>query len=80
MKVFVDCVTRLSNLRCNFPADTASSGLHEMLFRPEKALLLATLRGKGLSGIFAGLTLVAMAGWVYLLSSMFLKFVLWCCS
>ena len=80
MRVFVVCFTRLSNLRCNFPADTASSGLHEMLFRPEKTPLLATLREKGLSGIFVGLTMVAMAGWVYLLSSMFLRFVFWCFS
>jgi shikimate 5-dehydrogenase len=51
-----------------------------MLYRPEKTPLLATLREKGLSGIFVGLTALAMAGWVYLLSSIFLKFVFWCFS
>jgi hypothetical protein len=48
-----------------------------MLYPPEKTPLLATLREKGLSGAFVGLTVLAMAGWLYLLSSMFLKFVLW---
>ena len=78
--MLVGCVTRLSNLRCSFPAEIARSGFQEMLYRPVKIPLLATLREKGLSRIFVGLTVLAMAGWVYLLSSMFLKFVLWCFS
>ncbi len=51
-----------------------------MLYRPEKIPLLAALKEKSLSGIFVGLAVLAMAGWVYLLSSMFLTFVLWCFS
>ena len=55
-------------------------GISKMLYRPEKIPLLARLREKGLSRIFVGLAVLAMAGWVYLLSSMFLRFVLWCFS
>jgi len=51
-----------------------------MLFQPEKTPLFVALREKSLSGVFVGLTVLAMAGWVYLLSSLFLKFVLWCFS
>jgi hypothetical protein len=51
-----------------------------MLLQPEKVSLLARMRERGLSGAFLGLALLAMAGWVYLLSSIFLKFVLWCLS
>jgi hypothetical protein len=51
-----------------------------MLLQPEKVSLLARMRERGLSGAFLALALLAMAGWVYLLSSIFLKFVLWCLS
>jgi hypothetical protein len=51
-----------------------------MLYRPGKIALLAKLRESSVSGVFVGLTLLAMAGWVYLLGSIFLKFVLWCFS
>ena len=51
-----------------------------MLLQPEKVSLLARMRERGLSGAFLGLALLAMAGWVYLLSSIFLKFALWCLS
>jgi len=50
----------------------------EMFYRQEeKTSLLARLREKSASGVFVGLTVLAMAGWIYLLSSMFLKFMLW---
>ena len=50
----------------------------EMFFpREEKNPLLARLKEKSVSGVFVGLTVLAMAGWIYLLSSMFLKFMLW---
>jgi hypothetical protein len=51
-----------------------------MFYRQEKVSLLTRLKEKSVSGVFVGLTLLAMAGWIYLLSSMFLKFVLWCFS
>jgi hypothetical protein len=51
-----------------------------MLYGPEKIPLFVKLREKSISGVFVGLVLLAMAGWVYLLSSMFLRFVLWCFS
>jgi hypothetical protein len=51
-----------------------------MLLQPEKTPLLTKWKERGYSGAFLGLALLAMAGWVYLLSSMFLKFVLWCMS
>ncbi|WP_167350127.1 MULTISPECIES: hypothetical protein [Bradyrhizobium] len=43
----------------------------------EKNSLLARFKEKSVSGVFVGLTVLAMAGWIYLLSSMFLKFMLW---
>ncbi|MCC8982198.1 hypothetical protein [Bradyrhizobium acaciae] len=50
----------------------------EMFYRQEeKNSLLVRLREKSVSGVFVGLTVLAMAGWIYLLSSMFLKFMLW---
>ncbi|MBR0697955.1 hypothetical protein [Bradyrhizobium lablabi] len=42
--------------------------------------LLAQVRERGLAGVFVGLVLLAMTGWIYLLSTMFLKFALWCFS
>ena len=44
-----------------------------MLYLPEKVSLLARVKEQGFSGAFLGLVLVAMAGWVYLLGSIFLK-------
>lgn len=50
----------------------------EMFYpQEEKNSLLARLKEKSVSGAFVGLTLLAMAGWIFLLSSMFLKFMLW---
>ena len=51
-----------------------------MLYRPEKASLLAKVKERGFSGAFLALTLLAMVGWVYLLGSMFWKFLMWCFS
>ena len=50
----------------------------EMFYQQEeKTSLLARFKEKSVSGAFVGLTVLAMAGWIYLLSSMFLKFMLW---
>jgi hypothetical protein len=49
-----------------------------MLYRPQNVSLLSRVREKAYSGVFLGLALLAMAGWVYVLGSIFLKFVLWC--
>jgi hypothetical protein len=51
-----------------------------MLSQPEKVSLLTRVKERSFSGAFLALALLAMAGWVYLLSSIFLKFVLWCFS
>ena len=48
-----------------------------MFSQPEKVSLLARFKERSFSGTFIGLALLAMVGWVYLLSSMFLKFMLW---
>jgi len=50
----------------------------QMLYRPEKISLLAKVKERSFSGAFMALTLLAMAGWLYLLGTFFLKFVLWC--
>lgn len=47
-----------------------------MLYR-FKFSLPSQLKEKSLSGVFVGLILLAMTGWIYLLSTMFLKFALW---
>jgi hypothetical protein len=49
-----------------------------MLHVPEKSPSLSVLKEKAFSAAFLGLALVAMTGWAYLLSSILLKFVLWC--
>jgi hypothetical protein len=49
-----------------------------LLNRPEKFLSLSVLKEKAFSAAFLALALLAMTGWVYLLSSILLKFVLWC--
>lgn len=46
-----------------------------MLYR-FKFPLLTQLKERSLSGVFVGLVLLAMTGWIYLLSTMFLKFAL----
>jgi hypothetical protein len=51
-----------------------------MLSPPEKVSLLMRVKERSFSGVFLALALLAMAGWVYLLSSIFLKFALWCFS
>jgi hypothetical protein len=48
-----------------------------MLSQPEKVSLLARMKEQSFSGAFLALALLAMAGWVYMLGSMFAKFVLW---
>ena len=51
-----------------------------MLQRPERVSLAAKIKERSFSGAFLGLALLAMAGWIYLLGSLVLKFVLWCLS
>jgi hypothetical protein len=51
-----------------------------MLSQQEKVSLLTRVKERSFSGAFLALVLLALAGWVYLLSSIFLKFVLWCFS
>lgn len=49
----------------------------DMSSQPEKMSLLLRFKERSLSGAFVALTVLAMVGWIYLLSSMFVKFVLW---
>jgi hypothetical protein len=49
----------------------------DMSYQPEKMSLLLRFREKSLSGAFVALTLLAMAGWIYLLSSMSVRFFIW---
>jgi hypothetical protein len=51
-----------------------------MLYQPEKVSLLTRVKEQSFSGTFLALALLAMAGWIYLLGSMLVKFVLWCFS
>ncbi|WP_454630189.1 hypothetical protein [Bradyrhizobium cenepequi] len=51
-----------------------------MLSPPEKGPLLRRVKAHGFSGAFLAVALLAMAGWVYLLGSLFLKLMLWCFS
>jgi hypothetical protein len=48
-----------------------------MSYRPEKSSLLLRFKERSVSGAFVALTVLATVGWIYLLSSMFVKFVLW---
>ena len=57
-----------------------SSRIRHMVSTPEKIPLLVKFRENGLSGAFVGLVLLAIVGWVYLLGTLFLKFMLWCFS
>ena len=47
-----------------------------MLYR-FKFPVLTQLKEKSVVGVFVGLVVLAMTGWIYLLSTMFLKFALW---
>jgi hypothetical protein len=51
-----------------------------MLSPPEKASLLTRVKELSFPGAFLAVALMAMAGWVYLLGSLFLKLTLWCFS
>ncbi|MCA1456835.1 hypothetical protein I6F35_27060 [Bradyrhizobium sp. BRP22] len=51
-----------------------------MLSPPDKVSLLTRVKERGFSGAFLAVALLAMAGWVYLLGSLFLKLMLWCFS
>ncbi|MCA6110242.1 hypothetical protein [Bradyrhizobium cenepequi] len=48
-----------------------------MLSPPEKVSLLTRAKEHSFSGVFLAVALFAMAGWVLLLGSLFLKLVLW---
>ncbi|MCC8935217.1 hypothetical protein [Bradyrhizobium ivorense] len=47
------------------------------MFYRFKFPLLTQLKEKSLAGVLVGLVVLAMTGWIYLLSTMFLKFALW---
>ena len=49
-----------------------------MLYRAEHIPALARAKDVALASTFFGAVLLAMAGWIYLLSSVFLRFLLWC--
>jgi hypothetical protein len=49
-----------------------------MLYRIEKISWLPRIRELAFFGAFSGLALLAMAGWMYLMGSIFLRFALWC--
>jgi len=49
-----------------------------MLYRTEKISWLPKMREMAFFGAFFGLSLLTMAGWMYLLGSIFVRFVLWC--
>jgi hypothetical protein len=51
-----------------------------MLFPPEKISLLAKVREKAFFLAFFATAMLAMAGWIYWLSSIVWKIVLWCFS
>ena len=51
-----------------------------MLYHPEKVSLLSKVREAAFSLAFFTAALLAMAGWVYWLSSIVWKMVLWCFS
>ena len=51
-----------------------------MLSSPEKVSLLTRMKGHSFPGAFLAVALLAMAGWVCLLGSLFLKLMLWCFS
>ena len=70
-----NCVMRASNL-----IDTESESIQssvEMPSHPHKMSLLLRFKERSVSGVFVTLTVLAMVGWIYLLSSMFVRFVLW---
>lgn len=48
-----------------------------MLQQSEKISLVVRAREKFFTAALVGLTLLAMAGWVYFLGSIFLRLVLW---
>jgi hypothetical protein len=49
-----------------------------LLNRPEKFPSFSVLKEKAFSATFLAVALLAMMGWVYVLSSILLKFVIWC--
>jgi hypothetical protein len=57
--------------------ETVQSSLR-MLYRIEKISWLPRIRELAFFGAFSGLALLAMAGWMYLMGSIFLRFALWC--
>ncbi|MGA9092350.1 MAG: hypothetical protein WB420_24960 [Bradyrhizobium sp.] len=51
-----------------------------MLRQPEKVPLFLKAKELAFFGSFFGLALLAAVAWVYLLGSIFLKFMVWCFS
>ena len=66
---------RVSNLIVRKPESLQSSV--GMTYHPEKISLFLRFKERSVSGAFIALTVLAMLGWIYLLSSMFVKFFLW---
>jgi hypothetical protein len=58
--------------------DPRKSDNPNMLYHPEKAPLLPKVREAAFSLAFFTSALLAMAGWLYWLSSIVWKIVLWC--
>jgi hypothetical protein len=72
------CVASPDFRICLLHPDFSLSELRaNMLFQPEKVSLLTRVKEQSFSGAFLALVLLATAGWMYLLGSMFVRFVLW---
>ena len=56
--------------------ETMQSSL-DMPSQPQRTSPLLRLKERSLSGAFVTLTVLAMVGWIYLLSSTLVRFVLW---
>jgi hypothetical protein len=54
-----------------------SEGRIVMLHPSEKIPFIVRAKERFVTGAFIGLTLLVMAGWVYFLGSIFIRFVLW---
>jgi hypothetical protein len=82
-KRFYKCATRFSYLCSNYLCGRFSNLRNFtsiMLFPQEKISLLAKVRETAFFLAFFATALLAMVGWIYWLSSIVLKIVLWCFS
>lgn len=51
---------------------------NDMLQSTKAEAAFSKLKERAFQGAFLGVSLLAMAGWVYFIGLMFLKFVFWC--